>query len=51
MTNLYTNPQEDLNIITIYHPVLSVLQNEFLRYQIIFKKYPPNNKMGYDMPK
>ncbi|MGZ5043535.1 MAG: sulfatase-like hydrolase/transferase [Methylobacter sp.] len=51
MTNLYTNPQEDVSSGIRHDPVTSVLQSEMVRYQGVLKKYPPSTKMGIELPR
>ena len=51
MTNLYTNPQEDVSDGVRHAPVGSVLQEEMVRYQGVLKKYPPSSKMAIKLPK
>lgn len=50
LTNLYTNPQEDVSDGIRHAPVQSVLQDEMLRYQNVLKQYPPSSKMGLELP-
>lgn len=51
MTNLYTDPQEDVSLGIRHDPAMSVLQSEQARYQSVLKKYPPSTKMGIELPK
>jgi arylsulfatase len=50
MTNLYTNPQEDVSEGVRHIPVQSVLQDEMVRYQTVLRKYPPSSKMAIGLP-
>ncbi len=47
MVNLYTDPQEDINIGVRHIPMGVVLLSEVERYQNVLKKYPPQTKVGF----
>ncbi len=45
MTNLYTNPQEDMNIGIRHLPATIPIGQEADRYGAVLAKYPPNIKV------
>ena len=47
MVNLYTDPQEDVNIGIRHIPATVVLGAEFQRYFDVLKKFPPRLKIGF----
>lgn len=47
MVNLYTDPQEDVNIGVRHLPVTVPLLDEAKRYEEVLKKYPPQEKVGF----
>ena len=47
MTNLYTNPQEDISVGVRHIPMLVPFYGEVDRYQAVLKKYPPQLKIGF----
>jgi arylsulfatase len=47
MTNLYTNPQEDVSVCVRHIPMMTPITNEIARYRGVLKKYPPQFKFGF----
>ena len=47
MVNLYTDPQEDVNIGIRHIPAAVVLGAEYTRYLEVFKKFPAQIKVGF----
>ena len=47
VTNLYTNPQEDVSIGIRHIPITIPLMGEGARYAEVLKKYPPRIKIGF----
>jgi arylsulfatase len=47
MVNLYTNPQEDVNIGVRHLPAYTRLTPEVSRYRAVLKKYPPQFRVGF----
>jgi arylsulfatase A-like enzyme len=48
MTNLYTNPQEDISVGVRHLPLMVPLMSEVSRYRAVLKKYPSQFKIGFD---
>ncbi|MEX2114851.1 MAG: sulfatase-like hydrolase/transferase [Pirellulales bacterium] len=47
VTNLYTNPQEDISVGIRHIPITIPLMTEGTRYAEVLKKYPPRIKIGF----
>ena len=47
MVNLYTDPQEDVNIGIRHIPAAVVLGAEYTRYLEVLKKFPTRIKVGF----
>ncbi len=47
VSNLYTDPQEDVSLGIRHIPVTMPLFGEIERYQAVLKKYPPQFKIGF----
>lgn len=47
MTNLYTNPQEDISVGIRHIPLAVTIGAEADRYWKVLKKFPPNTKVGF----
>jgi arylsulfatase A-like enzyme len=47
MVNLYTDPQEDVNVGARHIPATVVLGAEYTRYLEVLKRFPPQFKIGF----